>query len=112
MKRHRVPAHAPQGMGAKGGRQVDLLAPPGESSFLEAKRMADRAARDCAPHPMLLAWFSREDGEHSPRVECCGEGRPAWLVYAESRGGNLTIRLNGGAYVFVYRSEDEWDHPG
>ena len=88
-----------------------MIAREDDLSFAEAKRIADDAARNCVLHPMLLAWFSRRTGEYSPRVECCGEDKPAWLVYAESRGANLTIRLNDGEYLFVYRAEDEWDPP-
>jgi hypothetical protein len=80
--------------------------------FSEAKRMADRTARDSGRDPMLLAWFVEETGDHSPRVECCGEEKPAWLVYAESRGGNLTVDVNDGAYIFVYRIEKEWEDAG
>jgi hypothetical protein len=33
----------------------------------------------------------------------CGKGdKPAWIVYAESRGGNLTIDINAGQYLFIY----------
>lgn len=78
--------------------------------FPEAKRVADRTARNSGRDPMLLAWFVKETGEHSPRVECCGEEKPAWLVYAESRGGNFTVSVNDGAYVFVYRMEEETEH--
>lgn len=78
-----------------------------ELDFAEAKRIADETARNAGPDPMLLAWFSRSTGEHSPRVDCCGDEKPAWLVYAESRGGNLTVRLNGGEYEFVYRVESD-----
>jgi len=35
--------------------------------------------------------------------DCCGDDKPAWLTYAESRGGDLVIDINGEAYVFVYR---------
>lgn len=99
----------PEGPGRKEQREVELHAHEGELSLSEAKRLADAAARDRVPDPMLLAWFSRKTGEHSPKVECCGEDKPAWLVYAESRGGNLTIRLNDGEYVFVYRVEGDPD---
>jgi hypothetical protein len=52
---------------------------------------------------MLLAWFDRQAGRYSPNIICCGEDKPTWLTYAESRGGDLVIDLNGEEYVFVYR---------
>ena len=78
-------------------------------TFGQAKRIADQSAREVAPHPMLLAWFERATGEYSPKVECCGDDKPAWRVYAESRGGDLTVCLNGGEYEFIYRSQETRD---
>jgi hypothetical protein len=86
---------------------VEVYVDDGKLDFAEAKQIADRAARNLDPQPMLLAWFERNTGEHSPRVECCGDDKPAWLVYAESRGGNLVIQLNDGEYQFVFRVEEE-----
>ena len=52
---------------------------------------------------MLLAWYDRDAGAFSPQAPCCTDDKPGWLVYAESRGGDLVIDLNREAYVFVYR---------
>ena len=52
---------------------------------------------------MLLAWYDRGAGQFSPQVTCCGDAKPTWLIYAESRGGDLVIDINEEAYVFVYR---------
>jgi len=100
---HAEEPETPEGPGRNRHRQVDVHVDDAELDFVEAKRIADRAAREEVQNPMLLAWFSRRTREHSPRVECCGDDKPAWLVYAESRGGNLMIRLNDGEYLFVYR---------
>jgi hypothetical protein len=71
--------------------------------FARARAIAEARAREVAPEPMLLAWYDRGAGQFSPRVTCCSDDKPAWLTYAESRGGDLVIDLNGEAYVFVYR---------
>jgi len=71
--------------------------------FARARAIADRRARELGPEPMLLAWFDRDAGAFSPQVPCCGDDRPGWLIYAESRGGDLVIDINEEAYVFVYR---------
>ena len=71
--------------------------------FARARAIADRRARELAPEPLLLAWYDRGAGRFSPQVTCCGDDKPAWLIYAESRGGDLVIDINGEAYVFVYR---------
>lgn len=68
-----------------------------------ARRAADQKALERAADPMLLAWYEARTGRFSPNVECCSETKPGWLVYAESRGGNITIDINDQAYVFVYR---------
>jgi hypothetical protein len=71
--------------------------------FPLARTLADRRARELAPEPMLLAWYNGRSGEFSPQVTCCSDDKPAWLTYAESRGGDLVIDINDEAYVFVYR---------
>jgi hypothetical protein len=71
--------------------------------FARARAIAQVRARQEAADPMLLAWFDRGAGRFSPQVTCCSDDKPAWLVYAESRGGDLVIDINGEAYVFVYR---------
>jgi hypothetical protein len=71
--------------------------------FARAQAIAEARARQEAADPMLLAWYDRGTGRFSPQVTCCGDDKPAWLIYAESRGGDLVIDINVEAYVFVYR---------
>jgi hypothetical protein len=82
---------------------VDLTVAGPALDFPRARELADRRAREVCPEPMLLAWFDRQAGRYSPNIICCGEDKPTWLIYAESRGGDLVIDLNGEEYVFVYR---------
>jgi hypothetical protein len=72
--------------------------------FARAKELADREARKKSADPMLLAWYNGRTGQFSPMVECGAEDKPAWLVYAESRGGDICIDINDEEYVFVYRA--------
>lgn len=72
-----------------------------------ARILADEKAAEVLTDPMLLAWYDREAGRFSPQVECCGETKPSWLVYAESRGASLSIDINEQSYVFVYRDVEE-----
>ena len=72
-------------------------------SFEKARRLADQEALKCSKAPMLLAWYDHKRGAFSPNVECCESSRPAWLVYAQSRGADCTVAINGLEYVFVYR---------
>ncbi|MFO7985445.1 MAG: AF1514 family protein [Desulfatiglandaceae bacterium] len=79
--------------------QVDEL----PADLKAARLIADQKAAELALEPMLLAWYEAKSGRFSPDVECCSETKPGWVVYAESRGGNITIDINGREYVFIYR---------
>jgi len=82
---------------------VDLKIPDPALDFARARQHADRQARELDAQPMLLAWFDGKTGRYSPDIICCGEDKPTWLIYAESRGGDLVIDINGEEFVFVYR---------
>jgi hypothetical protein len=68
----------------------------------DARLVADQKAAEVASEPMLMAWYEKSSGRFSPNVECCSEEKPGWIVYAESRGGNITIDINDEDYVFIY----------
>lgn len=72
--------------------------------FTRAKDIAKQKAREKCADPMLLSWFQGRTGEGYPNLECGKGDKPAWIVYAESRGGDLTIDINDGDYVFLYLS--------
>ena len=70
--------------------------------FSRAKELADREAGKIAAQPILLAWYNAKTGEFMPRVTCCSDDKPAWLIYAETRGGTICIDINEEEFVFVY----------
>ena len=72
--------------------------------FGTAKAMADERVKRLSPDPMLLSWYNGRTGEHFPDVDCHGKDKPAWIIYAESRGGDITIDINQEEYVFIYKS--------
>ena len=74
--------------------------------FTRAKQFADAEAKKVTADPMLLAWYNAKTGDFSPPVTCCGEDKPTWLIYAESRGGTICIDINEEEFVFVYRPFD------
>jgi Domain of unknown function (DUF5619) len=82
---------------------VDLEVEGPALDFRRARELADRRAREFSSQPMLLAWFDQAAGRFSPNLVCCGDDKPTWLLYAESRGGDLVIDINREEYVFVYR---------
>jgi hypothetical protein len=75
--------------------------------FGQAREIADQKARELVADPMLLAWYEAKSGKFSPPVECCSETKPGWLVYAESRGGTITIDINNEEYIFIYLDASE-----
>jgi hypothetical protein len=88
---------------------------PGESflnlertdvDFEKAKQAAVERVKKYDSDPMLLAWYDEKTGRVSPR-ESCGEetGQPGWVNYAKKHGGNLTVNVNHGDYIFIFKSE-------
>ena len=81
---------------------VDVRAEDDNLDFEKAKEIASQKAREIAEDAMLIAWFDRKGGKFSPQVECGGKEKPAWLVYAETRGAKIVISVNRETFVFVY----------
>jgi len=72
--------------------------------FNMAKKVADQKIKEHNPDAILLAWYNGKTGDSIPKVECCREDKPAWIVYAESRGGDISVIINDEEYVFIYQS--------
>lgn len=72
--------------------------------FQTAKDIAKEKARETSNDPMLLAWYNGQTGDFYPKTQCGRLDKPAWIVYAESRGGDLTIDINDETFVFIYLS--------
>jgi hypothetical protein len=70
--------------------------------FEKAKNVAKRKAREICAEAMLLSWNNAETGECYPTFECGRSGQPAWAVYADARGGDLTVDINDGQYTFMF----------
>lgn len=70
---------------------------------VEARGLAYAEAENHLRWPMLLAWYDRRKGQHSPPVDCCQGSKPAWVTYAENRGGDLAVLVSGGEFVFIFR---------
>jgi hypothetical protein len=74
--------------------------------FEIAERIAKNQAKAYSSDAVLLSWYDKKEGRYSPHeVVCCSEGKPSWVKYAKSRGGNLTIDVNAEEYVFVFRGK-------
>ncbi len=88
--------------GAYPGDVVHLHIDDPELGLATAKDRAKEKAREICADPMLLSWKDGKRGVFYPRFECGSAEKPAWLVFAEARGGDLTIDVNDGDFVFVY----------
>jgi len=67
-----------------------------------ASQLAKTKARDLDSNAMMLSYHSGKTGELWPAYDCGGNGRPPWIVFAESRGYNLKIDINDGDFEFFY----------
>lgn len=70
--------------------------------FSMASDLAKGKAGKCCNDPMLLSWHNGKTGEFYPRFGCGSGDKPPWIIFAKSRGGNLTIDINDGEYTFIY----------
>ena len=86
------------------GKHIKLKIDKHDLDFAAAKDNAKQKAKEICDDPMLLSWYQGKTGESYPNLECGPGDKPAWIVYAESRGGDLTIDINKGQFVFIYLS--------
>lgn len=76
-----------------------------------AKRAADAAASSLLVDPICLAWVDLATGRESPAhaSECHGDCEiPGAVEYARNRGAELEVVVDGGRYLFSYRSPGEF----
>lgn len=87
---------------------IDISIDGSTLTFDHAKRMADGKARELTASPMLIAWFDKKEWKHSPAIVCgCGNDVPSWVTYAQSRGARISVLINNGEYVFLYKEAQE-----
>jgi hypothetical protein len=86
------------------GKHIKIEIDKTSLDFAETKDLVKQKAKEICADPMLLSWYQGKTGESYPNLECGSGDKPAWIVYAESRGGDLTVDINEGQYVFIYLS--------
>ena len=84
------------------GNHIKLFFDPKDLDFDRAKDIAKQKAKELAADPMLLSWYSGRTGEYYPKTECGRTDKPAWIVFAESRGADIAVNINDGEYIFLY----------
>jgi hypothetical protein len=83
-------------------KRIDLVIADPDLDFIHAKQRAKAKALELSKDAMLLSWNDRKRGMFYPQTECGRDDRPAWILYAESRGANLTVSINDGEYTFMF----------
>ena len=86
------------------GKHIKVEIDNPELDFIEAKDIAKQKAKETCADPMLLSWYQGQTGESYPNLECGPGDKPAWITFAESRGGDLTVDINAGQFVFIFLS--------
>jgi hypothetical protein len=89
------------------GRRVSIQIDEKDLDLSTAKDRAKEKAKEFCDDPMLLAWYQGKIRQGFPNLECGKGNKPPWIIYAESRGGDLTIDINDGEYIFIYLSMDD-----
>ncbi len=82
------------------GDLVVLEDDAGLDTYEQARQAARQAASEICIDPMLLAWRDQEQDRYWPKYEC-GKGiEPPWIVWASSRGADLTVRIGKRWYFY------------
>ena len=73
-------------------------------SFEDASNVAKAIASVYSKTSMLVAWYDKKADRFFPQVACCdcGDGRPTWEIYADSRSATLKVDMNEGDFIFIF----------
>ena len=79
--------------------------------FFTSKKLADAVAHAVLGESVCMSWYDRVEDRESPAhvSECHSDcDIPGYIDYAASRGAEVKIDVNDGAFVFCYRSIGEF----
>ena len=92
---------------------------PGESflniddpdlDFAGARKAAEKRVHTYDSEPMLVGWYDKKREKGSPGVTCEEEGgEPGWVNNAKGHGADLTVNINHGEYLFLFRSKHQFE---
>ncbi|RMF83045.1 MAG: hypothetical protein D6739_07765 [Nitrospirae bacterium] len=92
-------------------RRLRLDAPEWGLDFATAQRLAAAVAGVLLGEATCLSWYDRERDYEAPAgaTECHdGCPVPGYIDYAANRGAELLVEVDGGRFVFCYRSIEEF----
>jgi hypothetical protein len=79
--------------------------------FNLSKKIADALAKLLVEQSLCISWYDRERQLESPShvSECATNCKvPGVVDYARNRGARLMVDIGKGAFIFCYRSADEF----
>jgi hypothetical protein len=79
--------------------------------FDSSKKLADAVANAMLGESVCMSWYDKaEDREAPAHVSECHTDcdTPGYIDYAASRGAEVKVDVNNGAFVFCYRSVGEF----
>lgn len=82
-------------------RVIEIATQGVEPDFAGACALAEAAATRMAQEVMLVAWYDGATGKGHPDAQEC-TGKPGWLAYAESHGGDIRVNINHHEFVFIF----------
>jgi len=94
----------PEDLNTFTGNHIRLTIDNKDLGYDDAHDLAKHMAMELSADPMLLSWYCGKTGEYYPKTECGRLDKPAWIVFAESRGADIAININDGEYIFLYLS--------
>jgi len=80
---------------------LEIHVPDESPTFDDIIALVKEKVRQVNKDAMMLAWYNRLTGQGFPDYQCDHQ-RPFWELFAESRGYNFKVVVNGGDYVFYY----------
>jgi len=92
-------------------KRLAITAPEWALDYTGAKRLADGVAATLLGESTCLSWYDRERDYESPAgaTECHdGCPIPGYIDYAANRNAELLVEVDGGRFVFCYRSTAEF----
>jgi hypothetical protein len=92
-------------------RRLAITAAEWGLDYAGAKRVADGVAAALLEEATCLSWYDQERDYESPAgaTECHdGCPIPGYIDYAANRGAELLVEVDGGRFVFCYRSTAEF----
>lgn len=82
-------------------REVEVNVQGVSLDYAAARAVAQPLAEKAAGEVMLVAWFDGKAGKGHPDAREC-TGKPGWLAYAESHGGDIQVNVNHHEFVFIF----------